>query len=445
MWYNKSVGILISEGRLTNTFKRGVHPHSFKWMTAGVETRVMPAPETVYIPVSQHIGKPAVPVVAPGDAVKRGQKIAAADGTLSAPVFSSVSGTVKGIETRVTAGGKCAHIVIANDGRYDTVSLPVLTDPTKEEIIRRVADCGIVGMGGAGFPTAVKLDHKTSVDTFIINAAECEPFITCDYRLLTEQTAAVLDGALLLAKAAGVNHATIAIEDNKRDAAELVAKYIADNNLNAETVIVKTKYPQGAEKQLVYAVTGRKVPVGKLPGAVGCIVCNVHTAFSTHQAVRKGQPLYERYMTVSGQGVKTPSNLLVAVGTLYADAIAFCGGDGEPVKLISGGPMMGVAVAGAELAVTKTSGSLLLLTRDEAFTGQPGPCINCGKCAKACPMRLMPMYIDGCILAGDVDGSVKYGAKNCIECGCCAYVCPAKRPLVQSIRLAKKKIKGARK
>lgn len=433
---------------MINTFKHGIHPHSFKWMTEGAQTRTMPAPATVYIPVAQHIGKPAKPVVAPGDSVKRGQLIAAAEPGLSANIFASVSGTVKAIEDRVTVTGKCLHIVIENDGAFDTVSLePMPGDEwTKEQLLARIAECGIVGMGGAGFPTAVKLDHRTSVDTFIINAAECEPFITCDYRILLERTDDFLDGALLLAKAAGVNHVTVAVEDNKRDAAQVISDRIAENQLNAEVVIVKTKYPQGAEKQLIYAVTKRKVPVGKLPSAVGCIVCNVHTAYSTHLAVRKGQPLYERYMTVAGRGVQTPSNLLVAIGTTYADAIAFCGGDrDEVVKLISGGPMMGLAVAGAEISVTKTSGSLLLLTREEAFTDSPGPCINCGKCAKACPMLLMPMYIDACALHGDLDGAIKYGAKNCIECGCCAYVCPAKRPLVQSIRLAKKKIKGANK
>lgn len=427
-----------------NTFRHGIHPKAQKFFAADRSIRIMPPPATVYIPVAQHLGKPAVPLVNPGDCVRRGQKIAAAAGAVSADIFASVSGCVKAVEDRATLTGKCRHIVIENDYKYDTVSFAALDNPSRQDILSRVADCGIVGMGGAGFPTVVKLDHKTSVDTFIINGAECEPYLTCDYRVMLEKVDEFLDGALLLAEATGVRHATIALEANKKDAADLISAKIVSGKLNAEVVVVKTKYPQGAEKQLIYAVSGRKVPPGKLPASVGCIVSNVQTAYAAHLAVRKGQPLYERCMTVSGDGIAEPANLNVAVGTLYSDVIEFCGGaKDDTVKLISGGPMMGITAASADISVTKTTSGLLLMTAESAFVGAPGPCVNCAKCAKACPMRLMPMYIDGCILHGDVQGAIKYGAKNCIECGCCAYVCPAKRPLVQSIRLAKKKIKEA--
>ena len=432
-----------SEGGLINTFRHGVHPAGNKAYTADKETRVMPPPAVVSIPVAQHIGKPSVPVVSPGDRVVKGQKIAAASG-LGADVFASVSGTVTAVEDRPTLAGICRHILIENDYKDETTHFSPLSDPSRREILSRVAECGIVGMGGAGFPTAVKLDADKPVDTLIVNGAECEPYITCDYRLMVERSDEVIDGALLMATAAGVRHATIAVEDNKRDAAALLAARIEAGKLNAEVVTVKTKYPQGAEKQLVYAVTKRRVPAGKLPTAVGCIVSNVHTAYAVHQAVREGKPSYERYMTVSGDGIAEPANLLVATGTSYKDVIDFCGGEkGRAVKMISGGPMMGIAASGPDFSVTKTSGCLLLLTADAAFTGAPGPCINCAGCSKACPMSLMPMYIDACILHGDLDGAEKYGAKHCIECGCCAYVCPAKRPLVQSIRLAKKKLREA--
>lgn len=443
VWYN---GGKPDKGALPlkNTFSRGVHPQANK-RTADKAIETMSAPDTVYIPLSQHIGKPAVPTVGVGDAVLMGQKIAAGDGKISAAVFSSVSGVVKSIEARPSSTGKCTHIVIENDFKYTETTFDPLENPTKEQIIERVRDAGIVGMGGAGFPTAVKLDHRTSVDTLIINAAECEPYITCDHRIMLEYTEHLIRGAVFLAEAAGVKHATFAVEDNKPDAIAAINACIAEQGLNASVVPLVAKYPQGAEKQIVYAVTRRKVPIGKLPASVGCVVDNVHTALSTYYAVTEGRPCYKRVMTVTG-GVLEPKNVWVANGTLLSDVVAFCGGEkGDVYKMIGGGPMMGISLAGGEIATGKTTGSLLLLTREEANTAVPGPCINCARCAKACPMHLMPMFIDACSLVGDVDGSIKYGALNCIECGCCAYVCPAKRPLVQSIRLAKKKCKENKK
>ncbi len=424
----------------TATFKAGVHPPQGKSLSENEHIRVMPAPKTVYLPLSQHSGRPAKECVAVGDAVKAGQKIAAADGPISADVFSSVSGKVTAIVERETATGYCKHIVIENDGKDERTEFPPLENPTADEIKNRLRECGLVGMGGAGFPTAVKLSPNERVDTFIINAAECEPYITCDHRIMLEYTEQFVRGAVILAKGAGLKEVIIAVEDNKSDAIDKINEFIAREAVPAKTVKLRSKYPQGAEKQLIYAVTGRKVPTGKLPSAVGVLVNNVHTALSAYYAVKEGQPLYKRVMTVTGGGVKQPSNLWVAGGTRYKEIIEFCGGlsDKETVKMISGGPMMGFAVGSDEISVAKTSSCLLLLTKDEAFTGEPKPCINCGKCAKACPMRLMPMFIDKFALAGDDKNAVKYGARNCIECGSCAFVCPAKRPLVQSIRRAKK-------
>ena len=431
----------MSEKHKTATFRAGIHPPQAKSPSKSEQIKVMPAPEKVYISLSQHLGKPARECVAVGDKVKAGQKIADADGFISADVFSSVSGTVSAISERETATGYAKHIVIDSDNSGDSVEFePLGDDATADEIKSRLRESGIVGMGGAGFPTAVKLSPQDKVDTFIINAAECEPYITCDYRIMLDYTEQFVRGAVLLGKAAGLKEVIIAAEDNKSDALDKIDTFIANSGLPAKTVRLKSKYPQGAEKQLIYAVTGRKVPVGKLPSSVGVLVDNVHTAFSAYLAVTKGQPLYKRVMTVTGGGIKNPANIWVSGGTTYKDIIEFCGGlsDRETVKMISGGPMMGFAVDSDEISTTKTSSCLLLLTEDEAFTGEPQPCINCGKCAKACPMRLMPMYIDKFALGGDVKNAVKYGAMNCIECGSCAYTCPAKRPLVQSIKRAKK-------
>jgi electron transport complex protein RnfC len=431
---------------LQSTFKHGVHPAANKGLSDKKNIVFMPPPSVVYISTAQHIGKAAKPLVAKGDRVIEGRKIGEADGFVSAPVFSSVTGTVREIKTLNTPLSRAEHIVIERDETSEeTFRFKPLAEKerTGENILQRIQECGIVGMGGAGFPTHVKLRPKDKVDTFIINAAECEPYITCDYRILLEYTEPFLRGALYMAKAVGLNKVYIGIEDNKADAANFVAGVAAEKKYDVEVVTLKSKYPQGAEKQLIYAMTGRKVPTGALPSKVGVVVDNVHTALSVCLAVEDGQPLYKRIMTVSGDAVNEPKNFWAAGGSLYSDIIAFCGGvkDGEnaPVKLISGGPMMGIAVSDDEIASTKTTSCLLLLSEKEAFTGQPQPCINCGKCAAACPMRLMPMYIDSYILNGDVGGAVKYGAKNCIECGCCAFACPAKRPLVQSIRLAKKK------
>lgn len=430
-------------------FKGGVHPDGMKALTANEAIAVMPAPAMLYVPLSQHIGKPAVAVASVGQRVKAGELIGQADGAVSSNVYSPVSGTVKSIEKRPTPTGKAEHIVIENDGLYEETRLEPLANPTPQQITDRITLAGIVGLGGAGFPTGVKLKSPVPIDTLIINGAECEPYITCDTRIMIEYAREFVSGARMLYRSLGLSRAYIGIEDNKTEAIAALNKYIDESGTDDIIVsVLPTKYPQGAEKQLVYGVTGRKIPIGALPSAVGVVVANVHTALSTYFAVADGVPLYKRIMTVTGGGITNPKNLWVSTGTLYGDVIEYCGGlkEGKSVvKMINGGPMMGTAVSGATIACTKTTGCLLLMTDKEAFTGKPSPCINCGRCARVCPMRLMPMYIDLYTRAGDVDAAVKYGLNNCIECGSCTYVCPAKRTLVQSFRLAKKQLKGRKK
>ncbi|GHV00561.1 electron transport complex subunit C [Clostridia bacterium] len=429
----------------TRFFVAGVHPHGMKSLSAETPIERCPAPKRVYIALSQGVGKPSHPVVEVGDTVKMGRLIAKADGPVSANLFASVSGKVAEIAPYTdTAGNQSRHIVIDNDG-LDTAEKPFtpLLNPQPEEIVKRVSDAGIVGMGGAGFPTHVKLTPKKRIDVYIVNAAECEPYITCDYRLLTEYAEQVVEGAFLLAAAVGVTKVCFGIEADKLRAIEALKRYKAEKNLHNLTVVpLKTRYPQGAEKQLIYAVTRRRVPSGGLPMDCGAIVGNTHTALSAYYAVREGKPLYERVMTVSGKGIRKPSNLWVRNGTRYGDIAEACGGElNNTAKILNGGPMMGASQISRDIAVTKTTGSLLFLTKDEFVVATSSPCINCGKCGRACPMRLMPMYIDSFALAGDYSGSKKYGALECIECGCCSYICPANRYLVQSVKLAKKKIK----
>ena len=424
------------------TFKKGIHvPHNKHSSEQALAE--CPTPDVVYIPLAQHIGKPAQATVTVGDTVKAGTLIGRADGFVSANVFSSVSGVVKAIERRKTpTGGYCDHVVIENDGKYETQLLPKMEAFDKDSLLARIKDAGLVGMGGAGFPSHVKYAPKTPVDAFIINAAECEPYITCDYRLLVEYTDCVIKGAGYLAKVLGVNKIMFGIEDNKPDAIAAVQNSARAIDLPIEVTVLKSKYPQGAEKQLIYAVTGRKVPPGKLPADVGAVVGNVHTAYCMYDAVENGMPLFKRALTVCGGGVNKTANIWVRTGTKYSDCVKFCGGINEDcVKLISGGPMMGFALSDLNYSVTKTSGSVLALGKEEANTIQPSACINCSKCAKACPMNLMPMYIDLYTRKADYATAKEYGALNCIECGCCAFTCPAKRPIVQSVRLCKNKIR----
>lgn len=432
--------------------RTGVHPDGRKNLSKDKRIEALPAPAVLHVPLSQHIGKPAravvaagVSVVAQGDTVKKGQLIAAADGLISAAIFSPVSGTVKEIKNEPGVNGlPTAHVLIENDFKEEAEYFPPLENPSPEEIRERIREAGIVGMGGAGFPTAVKLTPAKAVDTIIINAAECEPYITCDHRLMLEYPEKVMAGAALIAECVGAESVVIAIEDNKPDAIAAMsaaAEKFPVGRFCIAVVPLKTRYPQGAEKQLIFAALRRKVPTGGLPMDVGVIVNNTHTALAVCEAVNEGKPLFERVMTVSGKGIGKPGNYLVRIGTRYSDIIEALGENEGVGKIINGGPMMGFAQYSRDVSVTKTTSSLLLLLPEEYDASKASACINCGRCGRACPMHLMPMYIDAYTIAGDFSGAKKYGCNDCIECGCCTYVCPAKRPLIQTIKLAKKIVK----
>lgn len=478
---------------MSATFPKGLHPKGRKELSENIPITEFLVPSKLYVPLQQHIGAPAKRIVADGEQVRMGQMIAQAASKVSANIFSPVSGTVLCEEMRNTADGNTAHLVIQNDYKDEESNLSPLTNPSKEDIIKRIFDAGIVGMGGAGFPASVKLSPPKPVDTLIINGAECEPYITADYRIMLELTADFVQGCRYLMRALSLKSVFIGIENNKQSAIDRINEFLLKNNISDVTVAPLTvKYPQGAEKQLIYAVTGRKVPDGGLPYDIGVIVQNVHTALSTCYAVEKGQTLYKRIMTVSGGGTKTKLNAWVRTGTLYSEIYNFCGvyvtkeqmekSNSElkdlsnkiivakrnkdsagasalksrlkaaniqnkalleqfAVKLISGGPMMGIAVSGLDISVTKTTSCLLFLSGCEANLMEAYPCIQCSKCARVCPMILMPMFIDNSSRAQDYADAKKYGAVSCILCGCCAYICPSKRPLVQSIQVAKKAIR----
>ena len=422
----------------TRTFKKGIHFPDMKYLAKDKPIEPMPPSEHYFVALSQHIGAPAKPVVEVGASVAAGTLIARADGMISANVFSPVSGTVAGIETRKNKQGANAPFIhIKNDFKNREEFMPPADASDARAVRERIGEAGIVGLGGAGFPTLVKLSPSKPVDILIINAAECEPYLTCDYRVMLDRTEEFVKGVKILSSCLGVARTVIGIEENKMEAYEKLRAFDG-----FELILLEKKYPQGGEKQLIYACCGRVVPAKALPMDVGVVVQNVATALAVYEAVEKGKPLYERVVTVSGKGVAEPKNLLVKTGTLFEEALDFCGGISEDTqKLIAGGPMMGTSLYDASGVFTKTDSGLLALTGEEANVSQPSNCISCGACARACPMNLMPMYIDFYALAGDFKTSEKYGTNHCIECGCCANVCPAKRPLVQSIRLAKAKLR----
>ncbi len=412
----------------------GLHLRDRKNLAKASALEVLPAPEVAAISTSQSIGKPAIPVVEAGQEVKLGELIAKADGPVSSNVFASISGTVTEIKDIKSANGNDSkYIFIQSNGKKDKKYLPPLTSPSAEEIKARVADAGIVGLGGAGFPTAVKINPSSPVDTLIINGAECEPYLTCDYRLMLEKADGIAKGARYLAQALGVEKILIGIENNKPDCIEIFEGFD-----DIQPVVLRKKYPMGSEKQLIYAATGRKVGLGKLPADVGIIVQNAATCYAVYEAVELGKPLYERVLTVSGKAIKSPKNLWVRVGTPIQQIVDYCGEIHRPTKVIEGGPMTGIALADYSGYTNKTTSALLLMTEDEAAKDEPTPCLNCGKCADVCPMHLMPMNTAFYSAAGDFDAAAHYGqTAACIECGACEYVCPAKRPLIQAIRKTK--------
>jgi len=428
----------------TLTFKGGIHPYDGKALSKDKPIReVLPKGDLVY-PMSQHIGAPAVPVVAKGDRVLRGQMIAEAGGFVSAPIYSSVSGTVKCIEPRrVVTGDLINSIVITNDNLYEEVEYEAgkeLDEYTKEEIVERVKKAGVVGMGGAGFPTFIKLSPKEpeKIEYCIVNCAECEPYLTSDYRRMLEEPEKVIAGLRCMLKLFDNAHGILAVEDNKPDAIAKLKKLVKSDPLISVKAL-KTKYPQGAERTLIYATTGRSINSSMLPADAGCVVDNVDTVCAIGTAVLEGKPLMERIVTVTGDAVRDPRNFKVYIGTNYSELIEEAGGfKTPPVKIISGGPMMGFGIFELDLPTTKTASALLALTKDDVSEMEPTACINCGRCVEACPGRVVPKLLAEYAEDGDAENFMAHDGMECCECGCCSFACPAKRPLTQAIKSMRK-------
>lgn len=429
---------------ITQTFGGGIHPREIgngKPATQSAQIINAAAPARVTIAMSQHAGAPAACCVKPGQTVNMGQVIGEAQGFISAPVHASVSGKVVAVTTCVVPNGRSVPaVVIDNDfeDRWDESVKPRenVDALSPADIVNIARACGIVGLGGAAFPTAVKLDTskmEKKPDTLVINGSECEPYLTSDNRLMVENAAQIVDGILLAKKASGTTRAVVGIEDNKPEA---IAAMKAAAKDGVEVVALPAKYPQGFEKMLIYALTGRRVPNGALPAAAQCVVMNVATCAALSAAVREGKPIIDRVVTVTGR-VNHPCNIRVRVGTPMLDLLDLAGGLSEGVrKLIIGGPMMGNTVPSLDLPVTKNCGGFLALG-EEGISAEESACIRCGRCSRACPMGLMPAKIDALVRHGNYDGAIAAGAMNCMECGSCTYSCPAKRELTQSCRVAK--------
>lgn len=432
----------------TLTFRGGVHPPDNKELSAKAEIKELEAPKVAYIPLSQHIGAPCKPVVQVGQEVKRGELIGEPTGFVSAPVHSSVAGKVTGITVMPNAMGRMVQVVVVeNNGTDEWVQLkdtPDYMNLTPDELKEKIKDAGIVGMGGATFPTHVKLSppKEKPIDAVIINGAECEPYLTADHRLMVERPEDVIAGLKVLMKVLGVTKGYVGIENNKPDAIERM-KAAASGEQGIEVYALEVKYPQGAEKMLIKAILDRDVPAGGLPMDVGVVVQNVGTAVAVFEACRYGKPLIERVVTVTGRGVKNPSNFLVRIGTPISSLIDAAGGFSDsPKKVILGGPMMGFATSDLDQPVIKgTSGVLVLSDREYVSAEKFGPCIRCGRCIDACPMGLMPSMLSILAEKGFYEDTKEYNIMDCFECGTCTYVCPAKRPIVQLIRLAKSQVK----
>ncbi len=431
-------------------FKGGIHPLEGKELTAGKELRIAPLFDKYIVPVRQNLGAPPTLTVKKGDAVKKGQRIAEPGGFVSVPLHSPVCGTVGDIVeiTGVTGASEQAVEIIA-DGtdEWDTGldPIPDWADTEKDVLKKRILDAGIVGMGGAAFPTHVKLSPppEKNIDTLIVNGAECEPFLTADHRLMLTRTEEALTGIAIAAKILKVSRIFVGVEDNKMDAIEKMAEAAAKFKITV--VPLHVKYPQGAEKQLIYALTGRQVLEGGLPMDVGCVVMNIGTAAAVHDAVVLGHPLIERVTTVTGTPVVDPANYLVRIGTPIRKLLELSGGVKEnPAKVIMGGPMMGFAQSNIDVPVAKNSSGVLLMAPEEIEQFEGNPCIRCSRCVKACPMNLLVPTLSTMIEAGEFAMAEHNYVMDCVECGTCAYICPAKRPLVQHFRRAKAEILAKR-
>lgn len=433
------------------TFTGGIHPYDGKELSKDKPIKEYLSKGDLIYPLSQHIGAPAKPIVKKGDKVLAGQKIAEADGYVSAPIYATVSGTVKAIEPRrVVTGDGVMSIVIENDQEYKEV---IFEQPKpvevllKEDILKLIQEAGIVGMGGAGFPTHVKLAPKEpdKIDFVIINCAECEPYLTSDYRRMMEEPEKLVEGLKIMLRLFDRARGILAVEDNKRDCIKLLRK-LTQNEERISVVALKTKYPQGSERHLIYAVTDRAINSSMLPADAGCIVNNVDTVVAVYHAVKEGKPVMYRIVTVTGDCIKDPCNYMVRIGTNYGELIEEAGGfTKEPEKIISGGPMMGFALFDVNVPVTKTSSALLCLSKDEVSGAKQTACINCGRCVEVCPGRVVPSRLAVLADRGEKEAFEKLNGMECCECGCCSYICPARRQLTQSIKSMRRMILADRK
>ncbi len=436
----------------TRTFKRGIHPLYNKEATEAKPIEKAALPQRVVIPLLQHVGAPCSISVKKGETVEEGQKIGEPAAFVSAPVHAPISGKVKDVVAwQHPAGSKVTSVVIEGDGSTkdwqdsgSTEGLDELDSLGPDELRNIIKEAGIVGLGGAMFPTYVKLSppENKKIDTVILNGCECEPFLTSDHRVMVEMPERVVWGLAAIMKAVGAKDGYIGIEDNKPDAVSAIEGALKESGIdNVKIVLLETKYPQGAEKMLIDAVLGRKVPVGGLPMDVGVVVNNVGTAKAIYDAIKFKKPLIERVVTVSGNGVKEPKNLLVRIGTSFEDVIAQCGGlncaEGEEVAILNGGPMMGVAQKDLSVPVIKGTSGITVLAGKELKPESYMPCIRCASCVEVCPMGLMPYRIADAGRLNVTSIFKDFGGSACIECGCCAFVCPSKRPLVQWIRVGK--------
>lgn len=433
-----------------STFKGGVHPYDGKDLAKDQPIRRIKPKEILVYPLSQHIGAPASPIVAVGDTVLRGQKIAEAGGFVSAPVFASVSGTVKAIEPRHVATGDLVNsIIIENDGEMKETDFHGVEDVaslSKEQIIEKVKEAGVVGMGGAGFPTHVKLSPKEpdKIEFIIANCAECEPYLTADYRRMLENPEELIGGMKIVLRLFDHAKGILGVEDNKPDCIQKLKELTKDEE-RIEVMSLKTKYPQGGERQLIYATTGRSINSKMLPADAGCIVDNVETLVAINRAVKEGKPVMDRIFTVTGDAVANPGNFEYCIGMSYAEILEEAGGFKEdPEKMISGGPMMGFAVFSLEIPTTKTSSSLLCFKKDDVSASEVTACINCGRCVSVCPEQIVPSRLAKMSQFHDSESFERWNGMECIECGSCSYICPAKRPLAQYIKTMKKQILAER-
>jgi len=450
LFYKAFATLEAEEKQMAKTFPGGIHPPESKEYSEGRPIEILAPPEIAIIPVSQHIGAPSEPIVKKGDRVLMGQKIAEAKGFVSVPQHSSVAGTVTkiGLHPHQVTGKPELHVFIENDGSDEIASEIepagekwLDTDPKR--IVEIAREAGLAGMGGATFPTHVKLSPPPGkkIDTVLLNGAECEPYLTADHRLMLEFPDDILNGLKLIGKVLDAEHLGVCIEMNKPDAIDTMSKKAEGSDIEIHPLVVK--YPQGAEKQMIFAVNGREVPSGGLPFDCGSFVQNVGTAKALYDAVSRGIPLYERVVTVSGPIVKIPSNFMVRIGTPFSNLIDAAGGaTGEIGKLISGGPMMGLAQSTDEVVVIKGTSGILLFDPDDAHSRPELPCINCAKCVDICPSYLMPTRIAMCGEYNNAEMAQHLGALDCIECGSCAFICPSDRSLLHYIRVAKKAVQA---